>query len=573
LIKKFRLSNSFIFAYFAEIVAGLTTSFLPDRIYKLLFALLGLVYVIGLFIPLMDNDSAHHANIALHMHLTGNYVDLVDYSQAYLDKPHLHFWLAALSYKLFGVTSFAYKFPSFLFTILGTYSVYRLGKALYDREVGKLAALMIASAFAYILANNDVRMDALLTAFIAFATWQLVEFIDRKKIIHVAGAALGLALGFCTKGHLGVFVPVVASFFYILYRRDWRLFYNWKWLLLLVLFAIFIAPVVYCYWLQFNLHPEIIVRGKDHLNGVLFILFNQSVERFGGEMGDFLKNDHLFFFHSFTWAFAPWSLLAFIAFVTRLKTFSRRREEWLTTGLFGVMMVMISFSDFKLPHYLNVIFPAVSVMTASFVLSKKENRKWVRALFIIQITVSLLLLLLAGLVNVWMFPVTRIWIITGFIFLLALVFYFFKSELYNRAQKAIAVSVSSMIALFFLLNTNFYPQLLTYQGGNELALKTRNKVNREDIYFEKNSYSPSFNFYSSILRKPFTDSVLVPGKSIWVFADGSFVDTLKQGGYRFGKIYDARRHRITILTGRFLNPATREKELSKMYLVEVLGKN
>ena len=54
----------------------------------------------------MDNDSAHHATIALRMHLTGDYVNLIDNENDYLDKPHLHFWLCALSYKIFGVTTF-----------------------------------------------------------------------------------------------------------------------------------------------------------------------------------------------------------------------------------------------------------------------------------------------------------------------------------------------------------------------------------------------------------------------------------------------------------------------------------
>src|SRR5439155_2858418 len=134
-----------------------------------LFLLLGLVYSIGLFVPLMDNDAAHHASIALHMYRTGDYVDLIDNGKEYLDKPHLHFWLAAFSYHLFGVTSFAYKFPSFLFTLLGTFSTFRLGRSLYNSEVGRLAALIVASAFAYVLSNNDVRMDAILTAAIIFS--------------------------------------------------------------------------------------------------------------------------------------------------------------------------------------------------------------------------------------------------------------------------------------------------------------------------------------------------------------------------------------------------------------------
>ncbi|MGB3008623.1 MAG: glycosyltransferase family 39 protein, partial [Chitinophagaceae bacterium] len=269
----------------------LNTPFLSRSNYLFLFSLLGIVYIIGLFVPLMDNDSAHHANIALRMYLTGDYINLIDNGKDYLDKPHLHFWLCAFSYKVFGVTKFAYKFPSFLFSLLGIYSTYRIGKSLYNSEVGKLAALILASSFAFILANNDVRMDAILTASIAFATWQLVEFIQKKKLLNVAGAALGLALGFSTKGHIAVFVPAVAAFFYILFRKEWKLFFCWKWLLLVLLFALFIMPVVYGYYLQYNLHPEKMVRGKNHINGVKFILLNQSIERFSGEMGSDAKHD------------------------------------------------------------------------------------------------------------------------------------------------------------------------------------------------------------------------------------------------------------------------------------------
>jgi 4-amino-4-deoxy-L-arabinose transferase-like glycosyltransferase len=111
--------------------------------YYFLFTLLALVYAVGLFVPLMDNDSAHHANIALHMYLTGDYVSLIDHHGAYLDKPHLHFWLCAFSYKIFGVNTFAYKLPSFLFSVLGVYSTFRLGKLLYNEATGKLAALYL----------------------------------------------------------------------------------------------------------------------------------------------------------------------------------------------------------------------------------------------------------------------------------------------------------------------------------------------------------------------------------------------------------------------------------------------
>jgi 4-amino-4-deoxy-L-arabinose transferase-like glycosyltransferase len=143
----------------------------------LFFALL-LGYMFGLFVPLMNEDASHHANIALHMVQNHDYVNLVDDNgKDYLDKPHLHFWLSALSFNIFGVNTIAYKIPSLLATILGLFATFSLGKRLYDRTTGMLAAVMYASAQAQFLANNDVRMDALLTASIIFATWQLVESV------------------------------------------------------------------------------------------------------------------------------------------------------------------------------------------------------------------------------------------------------------------------------------------------------------------------------------------------------------------------------------------------------------
>lgn len=534
--------------------------------YAVLFFLLGVVYIIGLFVPLMDNDSAHHANIALRMYLTGDYVSLVDHGKDYLDKPHLHFWLSALSYSVFGVTGFAYKFPSFLFTLLGTYSTYRLGKSLYNSEVGRLSALIAASAFAYILANNDVRMDAILTASIVFATWQLVDWVNDRKLINVVGAALGLALGFCTKGHIGVFTPAAGIFFYILYKRDWRSFYHWHLLLLLFSFAVFISPVVYCYYLQYDLHPEKVIRGKSGRSGVAFILWTQNFERFQGDsFGADAKNDYLFFFHSMLWAFAPWSLVAFVAFFKRLKNFADKRGEWLTLGTFIIMALMLTFSGFKLPHYLTIIFPATAVMTAAFLISRWEARKNLRPLLLTQIILCTLCLLLAGAINVWAFPVSNLLVIAGF-FLLLFVSGFFLLRVRLQLPKLVFASVLTSMLVFYLLNANFYPQLLTYQGGNQLAFATKEKVDPKTVYFMPGVYSSSYNFYTAELRKEFSDSVLQQSSPIWIMTDLTRLPEVKSP---ILQTFEHRDYEITTMQLPFINPATRKGELGKLLLVRV----
>lgn len=547
---------------------------LSTRVYIFLFSLLGLVYIAGLFVPLMDNDSAHHADIGLRMYLTGDYVTLYDHRGDYIDKPHFLFWASALSYHIFGVTSFAFRFPSFLFTILGTYSIYRLAKELYDHETGKLAALIAASSFCYILANNDVRMDAILTAAIAFASWQLVAYVHHRKFIFLLGAALGMAIGFSTKGHVGLVTPVAGIFFYILYGKDWKRLFDWHWLIVIFFFALFISPVVYCYYLQFNLHPEKISQGMKGVNGIKYILWSHSFDRIKGHerFGAVGKEDRLFFLHTFLWTFAPWCFVGLIALVIRLKNFFQAKEEWLSTGVFVMLAALINFSNFKLPHYMPILAPATALIVAHFFTSKRDNEKWRKAFFIIQLTASLLVLVTAAIVNAWIFPVKNTLVFGGLILLLAIVFYFLLAPRLSTIQKSIAVSVVSISLFFFLMNTNFYPQLLTYQGGKSLADLTRGVADPKDVYFWKNTFSSTYSFYSSSDRQVYNDSLALQGKKTWLIYNKSQQAGIDSAGFVFGKTFSVRDYEITRLKKSFIDPATRKQTLDSIVMAEIIGR-
>ena len=547
---------------------------LSNRTYIFLFSLLGLVFVAGLFVPLMDNDSAHHANIGLRMYLTGDYVTLFDHRGDYIDKPHFLFWISALSYHVFGVTGFAFKFPSFLFMILGTYSIFRLAKELYDHETGKLAALIAASSFCYILANNDVRMDAILTACIAFASWQLVAFVHHRKFIFLLGAAIGLALGFITKGHVGLVTPVAGIFFYILYKKEWKLLYDWHWLIVIFFFSLFVSPVVYCYYLQFNLHPEKISQGMKGVNGVKYILWSHSFDRISGHerFGTMGKEDHFFFLHTFLWTFAPWCFVAFISLFIRVKNIFKRKEEWLSTGVFLLLALLINFSNFKLPHYLPILTPFVTIIVAHLFVSRWDNEKWEKRFFILQIIASVCLLLLAVIVNAWVFPVNDLLIVLGVVFLLTIVFYFILSKSFSLIQKSITVSVSSIVLLFFLLNTNFYPQLLKYQGGKPMADLAKGKVDPQHVFFWKNTFSSSYNFYSASLRQVADDSLKLSGKKFWLIYNKSQQAEINFAGFVFGKEFSVPDFEITRLKKSFIDPATRQVVLDEMKMAEVTGR-
>src|SRR5207344_2558843 len=98
------------------------------------------VYIFGLFVNVMDVDAAQYASISREMLQNHRYLEVLHRGNNYLDKPPLLFWLAVLSFKIFGVSNFACKLPTFLFTLLGVYSTYRIANLLYNRNAGILAA-------------------------------------------------------------------------------------------------------------------------------------------------------------------------------------------------------------------------------------------------------------------------------------------------------------------------------------------------------------------------------------------------------------------------------------------------
>ena len=121
----------------------------------ILFVIL-IVYLIGAFtIDLLDNDATQYFTIAMNMYESGNYMDVTwrpDYN--YLDKPPLLFWLSSFSFSIFGLNHFAYRLPSILINLLGIFSTYKLGKKLYNEQVGLYSSKLRSCAIQEIEKTN-----------------------------------------------------------------------------------------------------------------------------------------------------------------------------------------------------------------------------------------------------------------------------------------------------------------------------------------------------------------------------------------------------------------------------------
>src|SRR5687768_10517486 len=446
------------------------------------------VYAGSLFFPLVDKDAAHHANIALYMYEHNDYVSLVDRGRDYLDKPHFLFWSSLISFKIFGVNTFAHRFPALLFSLLSIYSTYKLTRHLSDKTTAKLAALTLATAQAFILSVTDARMETPLTAGIILGLWQMIVYVDKQKFINLFIAAVGAAMAFSTKGWLGPVIIFIAVAIYIALNKKWTIFLSLKTWLFVPLFFLFISPVLYAYYLQYDLHPEKVIRGRDQISGVKFILWDQLFERYKGFDVGGRNSGYFFLYHTFLWAFFPWSIIAFVAVFFWLKRMLIQKK-WrsplnFAALAFAFLLFAISFSKFKMPHYIIMLLPLAAMFTAPYVQHVVAGRKTVRFYLPMQVVFGSLVLLAIILLNYYFFKPAN-WFITilGPLLLLLLAWLLIK-EFKNKAAKTILVTIVLSLVFNFFLNYNFFPNLLKYQGGNELARMMKEKnisIPHEDI--------------------------------------------------------------------------------------------
>ena len=168
------------------------------------YLLLLITYVSGLFIPLMENDSAQHATMAMRMYLENDFTHIIKGHDPYLDKPHMHFWLSALSFKLFGISEISYRIPSLLFLFLGAFATFKLALLFYKKEFAHYASLIFLSSQTIILSAHDVRTDAVLTGASIVALWQLIYYLREQKLMNLIIGSMFLGIAFGSKGLIAV---------------------------------------------------------------------------------------------------------------------------------------------------------------------------------------------------------------------------------------------------------------------------------------------------------------------------------------------------------------------------------
>ncbi len=554
--------------------------FRPIKNKLLYFIPVILVYAIGMFIDILEVDEAQYAEMSREMVQTGQYLEVYNHGKDYLDKPPLLFWVTTLSYRVFGVSNFTYRIPSVLFTLLGLFATYRLGKLLHNERTGFYAALILSTSQAWFLINHDVRTDTILAACTIVALWQLYEFLMNGKFVHIIFGALGVAGAMMTKGPIGLMVPALAIGFHLVIRREWKKIFQWQWLVMLAIVFVCLTPMMIGLYTQYDAQPGKLIDGMPIGSGLKFFFWTQSFGRLTGE--NYWKDDTtiLFFTHTFLWAFLPWCVLYVVSLwkstteLVRSKFLFSGNKEAITWGGFVFPFIAFSLSHYKLPHYIFVILPLAAISTANYLhqIIDSQKGKGANIFKYVQLFICSLLFILGFLLVGVCFPTSNflIWIIWGFALALVLRFVF-KGK--NDFQRVLIPSFISAIALNLLLNTSFYPPLSNYASAAKAAqfVATTTEANNYVSFKEVGSYNT--DFFSKRIIPEYNELSLIQkdwtGKLIWIYTEEKGREEILNSGLTIleEKVYD--HFHISKLSINFVRPSTRQQQISHRYLIKV----
>lgn len=526
------------------------------------------IYLIGaILIALMDNDATQYATIAMQMYESGSYLEVAFRDIDYLDKPPLLFWLSSLSFSLFGISHFAYRLPSIIINLLGIYATYKLAESIYGKQAGLLAALIYASAFGIVLFNHDVRTDTMLTAFIIFSIWQLMAYIKHGKVINFVFGFISIGLAMLVKGPIGLMVPVLSIGCQLLYKKQWKHIFHWQWLAGLLIILVILSPMM------------IGLYNQHGYTGLEFYFWTQSFGRLTGENVWVDTTGPMFFVHSFLWSFLPWSLLALAAYFKKwilvFQDFkSHRKQEVLTLGGGTLVFIAMSLSQYKLPHYVFIVYPLIAILTASLISDLMNNSsylKYFRAISITQNIVNILIWVAIIIVSFYVFPIQSILFWMAILTIIVL----FILSIIGKSSGVIKIFKSTLltaIGLAFMLNSHFYPTLSRYQAGvtGGEFIKEHGHIGENLIVYRASR--TSLDFYARRVMHGIDDTIRLVNyinnnDTVYIFTNKSGIQDLNDNEISFSEVTRFKDFHISTLTLPFLNPATREDATDVAYLL------
>lgn len=119
-------------------------------------------YNLGSALPIIEGERFYFQSVR-EMFARHDWITPYYQGQFRFQKPILFYWFVSLSYMVFGVSTFAVRFPSALFGMLTVIFTFNIGRRLFDRKTGLLAAGITATFVIFFMYARHSSPDMALT--------------------------------------------------------------------------------------------------------------------------------------------------------------------------------------------------------------------------------------------------------------------------------------------------------------------------------------------------------------------------------------------------------------------------
>ncbi|MGE5556372.1 MAG: PQQ-binding-like beta-propeller repeat protein [Methanocella sp.] len=311
--------------------------------------------------PMWPADEQTYAQWSFHMLKTGDYLTPWNFGvvSLWIGKPPLTMWLVSVAYQVFGATNFAARFWSVIFGGLSLAMMYHLGKLLYNRAVGVLSVVVLATCVMFVTFATRYMTDVPLLFFMLASLYFLLlskkSAPQAKNVLAYAGLGgvfFGLAL--MTKQTEALLIPAIAGLYLVLTAKSFKPLFTRRFLLFLTMALVVVAPYLIVMHVNFG----------SEFWGYYFTYstFERVVNPIEGHQGDIL-----FYFNYLATNENPlWmALLPFGLGLSAYWALKRSKSDALIVTWVAVVFAVFTVAQTKMPYYILPVYPAFAFAIGS----------------------------------------------------------------------------------------------------------------------------------------------------------------------------------------------------------------
>ncbi len=321
--------------------------------------------------PATDRDESRFAQASRQMLESGDFVDIRFQQTPRHKKPIGIYWLQAASAALTvgreSSSIWAYRLPSFIGATLAVLMTFFFGQALFSKKTALLGAAILSSSLLLTVEAHLAKTDAVLLSAIVLMQGALGKiYLGTQKnrdtgmmaaMVFWAGCGLGILL----KGPISFIIALMTLSTLMVSDKNYLLFHRLHPAKGLLLLLIMVLP----WFIAISINTE-----GAFIKGALFSdLIPKLIS--GQESHGAPPGYYILLFSALFW---PSSVYALWAIWPSWKNRSNRSIRFCLAWIVPFWL-MFEIIPTKLPHYILPTFPAISLLTAHFILNPKE---WIK---------------------------------------------------------------------------------------------------------------------------------------------------------------------------------------------------